>query len=101
MSGFKISRAKIAQGRVKPLTIVKHFNELKDRGLSQLPGRKMFQVGEFSPEGTNETLHHGIVVRIALAAHADLDAVLLEKHQISIRRVLAASVGVVGQHLAV
>src|SRR6185369_3471152 len=97
MGGFKICRAHVAQRRVKPLTIVKHFNELKHGGSSQLPGWKTLQVGKFGPQGAKEALHHGIVVGISLATHADLDAMLLQECQIVIGCVLTTAVGMVNQ----
>src|SRR5688572_26286131 len=82
MGGFKGQWATITQGRMQPLTIIKHFNELKHSGSSNPMGGKALQLGEFSTQGTKETLHHGIVIGVALAAHADLNAMCFQQCQI-------------------
>ena len=59
--------------------IVKNFDVRKDGLLRLLKAVVGMPIGPFPFERPNEALHGGIVVAIALATHAHLDASLSEE----------------------
>src|SRR5205814_116256 len=82
---------------MKTLTIVKDLNELKDSDAGSLVSGKGEQIGQFGTQGAEKTLHHGIVIRIAFAAHAELNVMSGKQRTIVFSRVLATTICMVNE----
>ena len=55
-------------------------------------GLKDMKIDTLGFEGAKETLHDGVVIAIASAAHADDDGVLSEQFLVGVSGVLAAAI---------
>ena len=60
------------------MTIVIDLQKLEDNRTGKVVRLKDMQIDAFGLEGAKETLHRGIVVAVAFAAHADGDVMLSE-----------------------
>ena len=93
-SGFKLVRRNIADGRMKALPVI-DFLEKKRKPFDHILVR--FVIPEMHLlvlQSFVERFHEGVVVRITLCRHADLEAVLAEHSHIGRRGVLNAAIGV-------
>src|SRR5215469_13297410 len=79
---------------MQPLSIVKHFQILKDRAPSLLPGLIGLTIHTFGLQGAIETLHQGVVVAIGFVAHAHHNAKVGQKGAIVLRGILTATIRV-------
>ena len=59
---------------MQAVRVVEALDVAKDAGLGRLSGWIAFMMYQFGLELGKEALHRGIVVAVARAAHADLDA---------------------------
>src|SRR5438270_2895052 len=77
--------------------IVKHL-QILENGLSGLgSGSKGVAIHAFLFDRSEKALHQGIIVTIGFFAHADFHTITAQKSQISLTRVLAATIGVMQQ----
>ncbi len=81
---------------MSPLRIVPDFNVLKDR-LSGLLACRITFGHTLSLECRKETFHHGIIVTVACATHADLNLVVGKQGLVIFARILAALIAMVDQ----
>src|SRR5690348_9536003 len=86
------SWTEIVQRRMTTAPIVKDFDVFKNGLLRLLQRVVRMPIGPFPFERPNETLHSRIVVAIALATHAHLDAGLSQEQLIASTAVLTATV---------
>ena len=75
---FELQRTEISQALMQPLAIVEAFDERKDLPARLVPRVIRLVMNEFILERAEEAFRHGIVIAIALAAHARRDAELRE-----------------------
>src|SRR5450759_4697013 len=75
------------------LSIVEHFNVLKNRELRLLTGLIGVPAGSLAFERTEERFHCRVVIAVTLAAHANLDTNLSQQRLISPTRILTAAIG--------
>lgn len=78
------------------MTKVSAFDVLKDR-CAGFVADWVTSVNALGLESSKKALHHGIVVAVATAAHADLNAFARKQFLVVAARVLTALVGVVEQ----
>jgi hypothetical protein len=72
----ELHRGCVAEGRVKPLTIVEHLDVLEGVGLHRLLGGEAFPEDPFVFQAIEPALGWGVVPVVALAAHRAEHAVL-------------------------
>ena len=94
---LELGRRQIAQGRVQAFLVVDLFDEHVDRGprIGQIAAFLMQHL--FVLQRLHERLTRGVVPGIALAAHADLDAMPLQPVRLVVAGILAAAIGVIHQ----
>src|SRR5437660_637068 len=95
--GFELHRADIAERLMQPLPIIEHFDELKHLRLGLLPRVVVPLMRQFVFERTEEALDDGIVVAVALAAHAGHETGLLHQPLVRHAGVQRALIGVMDQ----
>jgi hypothetical protein len=78
-------------------TIIEDFHVIEDRILRLLTTLERFQIPTFGLSGMEKTLRHRVVPTVAFAAHARLNALMMEKPSVAIRHLLTASIGVQDQ----
>src|SRR5438477_5067204 len=78
---------------VEPLPVIIDFNHLEDCLASLLPALELAVAQEFIFKRAPERFHGGVIVAVALAAHARLDAGLLELLAVRRAGVLRSSIG--------
>ena len=77
--------------------MVKHL-QILENGLSGLgSGSKGVAIHAFLFDRSEKALHQRIIVTIGFFAHADFHTIAAQKSQISLTRVLAATIGVMQQ----
>ena len=81
----------VVQGGMATLAIVPDFDERKDC-LASLGACRETVDNAFGFQRRKETLHHGIVITIASAAHADGDIISLQQGQVIVTGVLTATI---------
>ena len=69
--------------RMFSLPIVVHFDVLKDSGCCHAPSCVTFPVNELNFQRMEETFHRSIVIAIGSAAHAAVQAIVLDQSLIS------------------
>lgn len=72
---FELGGGQVAERLMQPLSIVKHFDEFKDRGFGLLSGVKLQMMRQLIFKRAHKALGAGIVEAVALARHARIDAV--------------------------
>ena len=82
---------------MKTLPIVNRIDEMLDRGAHLGDCFVVVQVDLFVLERAHEALGFGIVIRVAGAAHADLDFVVLQDRDVISSRVLDALIRMMDQ----
>ena len=70
MGQLELFRAEVAQGRMDPCSIVVNLDVLKHMRLGCFARVEALAVDRFDLEAVVPTLHRGVVVAVALAAHA-------------------------------
>lgn len=80
-----------------PVWIVEALNVAKDAGLGRLSGWIPCMMHQFGLELGEEALHGCVVVTVAGATHADLNAILGQKPLVAATGVLAAPVRMMQQ----
>src|SRR3974390_1982496 len=94
---LELRRRDIAKRGVEPFVIVDAFEKLADPAASLPEIPILGAIDLLVLEGLHEGFASGVVIRIALAAHADLRLVLLQQFSVGLRRILHAAIGVVHQ----
>ena len=89
--------AQIAQRRMAPFPVVPRFEIPEDPASGFVPRVPVMLHEQFKLERREKALGHGVVVTVALAAHAGNDSVRRQLRPIVSRRVLAAAIRVVNQ----
>src|SRR6266478_2511532 len=94
---LELSRRHVAQSRVQSLLIVDAFQELTDLrvGVSQVA--VLGAINLFVLQCFHERLAGRVVIGVTFAAHADLDAVLLQQAGVVVRSILHATIGMMRQ----
>ena len=67
---FKVHRGLIAEGTVEPLPVVKDPDPFEDRRAGLGARGKLTPMHQFAFQTAPEAFHHGVVIAVALAAHA-------------------------------
>ena len=94
---FELDGRSVAQRRVHSAAIVERLDVLEDTCSRLISGPVVLVVDELGLQRVEEALLRCVVVAVALATHAGLDAVGIEQVAEVLRRVLNAAVGVVDQ----
>ena len=81
--------------RVEPLPVINDLDEPPDPLLRLGKGLVLADMHLLLLQGLDETLHHGVVVRIALGRHARTETGLLQCPDIFTGGVLHSAIGVV------
>jgi hypothetical protein len=79
---------------VQPLGIVDLIDKLVDIAPCLFGGAVLGQVDFFFLQGLKEAFDDGVVIRVALEAHADLNAVLLEHVRVLMTGILDIPIAV-------
>ena len=94
-----LARRHVADGRVEAHTVVERLDVLEDRRPGLLPGPEERPIGELGLQRLEERLGAGVVVAVALAAHALANAAELQQPAERSAGVLHAAIGVEQQAL--
>ena len=94
---FELHRRHVTQRRMQALAVVDPLQKLTDRGacLRQVP--VLAAIDLFVLQGLQKRLAGGVVLRIALAGHADLDSLALEQVGVVAAGIWNAAIGMVHQ----
>ena len=95
--GFEVHRGLIAESAVEPLAVVEDFQPLEDGRLGLGAGGELAAMHQLALQAAPEAFHDGVVVAVASAAHAGLDAGSGEPLPIRLAGVLATAIGVMDQ----
>ncbi len=82
---------------MKPLPVVKDFDELKEGALGLGSGSKMPEIDQLCLQRVVEALHDGVIPAISLSAHGTPYLMTVQKVLKLFARVLAPTVGVMNQ----
>jgi len=82
---------------VTTLTIIETHDVRKDVGRGFFMGLVILEVNVFAFEGAKETLHRGIVIAVACAAHAGLHPLIDQELLVGPSSILAAPIRMVEQ----
>src|SRR5436853_4360086 len=74
--GFELHRAHVAERLMQPLPIIEHLDKLEHLRTGFLPRVVIPVMDQLILERTKEALDHGVVITVALAAHAGHEALL-------------------------
>src|SRR5712691_2464155 len=96
-TSFELGGRQVAERLMQPLSIIKHFDVLKDRSLSLVSGVKLQMMNKLVFKRADEALGTGVIKAIAFARHAGTDAVCDEPLSVRLSGILAPLVGVVNQ----
>lgn len=92
MGQLELFRAEVAEGRMEPGSIVVNLDVFEHMRLGLFPCGEALAVDRFDLEAVVPAFHRGIVVAIALGAHAGDQSVLGQQGAMFTRAVLAAAV---------
>ena len=95
--GFEVHRGLIAESAVEPLAVVEDFQPLEDRRLGLGASGKLAAMHQLALQAAPEALDHGVVVAVAFAAHAGLEAGSGEPLPIRFAGVFPATIGMMDQ----
>src|SRR5580698_3391133 len=93
-TGLVLRRTLVAQRRVSTLSIVEHLDVLEQGPLSSLASRIILVVNQLRLERAEEAFHDGIVVTVALAAHAARQPMPFEQGLVIVAGVLNTPIAV-------
>src|SRR5262245_32094582 len=97
MTYFVLFGTQISQRRMPPLAVIEAFEIFKDRSSGLAVSLVLLLVDQLGLETGEEAFHHGVVVAVAAAAHAWLDAVTLQHPPVTLTGVLHTAIAVMQQ----